>query len=119
MAGKGLKADVRQRDGLAVLELDGELDGFGEETLNIAYVRAEATKPQAVLLKFEQVAYINSTGIALVVQLLGRARRAGLPLLACGLSEHFQEIFRITRLADFVHVVADEASALRAVPSGG
>jgi hypothetical protein len=29
------------------------------------------------------------------------------------LSEHYQEIFRITRLADFMQMYADEASALK------
>jgi hypothetical protein len=29
-----------------------------------------------------------------------------------GLSPHYQEIFRITRLADFIGMVDDEASAL-------
>ena len=33
-------------------------------------------------------------------------------LLASGLSEHYVEIFRITRLADFMSVFPDEASAL-------
>ena len=51
-------------------------------------------------------------GVALVVGLLGRARRADLRLMVCGLSEHYMEIFRITRLAEFMSVFPDEASAL-------
>jgi hypothetical protein len=35
--------------------------------------------------------------------------------MVCGLSEHYMEIFRITRLAEFMSVFPDEASALAGV----
>ena len=53
--------------------------------------------------------YINSTGIALIVGLLGRARADGVAVRACGLSDHYREIFEITRLSDFMTIYADEA----------
>ena len=65
-----------------------------------------------MLLNFSDVDYINSTGIALIVGLLAQARKSHLRLLTSGLSEHYQEIFRITRLADFMSMVPDERAAL-------
>jgi anti-anti-sigma regulatory factor len=59
---------------------------------------------------------INSTGIALIVSLLARARKSKRKLLACGLSQHYVEIFQITRLVDFMSVFPDEASALSENP---
>jgi hypothetical protein len=44
------------------------------------------------------------------VGLIGRARRANKHLLACGLSQHFVEIFQVTRLADFIKIYPDEIS---------
>ena len=67
-----------------------------------------------VLLNFADVDYINSTGIALIVSILAQARKAHMPLITAGLSEHYQEIFRITRLADFMSIYPDEAAALAA-----
>ena len=58
-----------------------------------------------------RVEYINSTGIALLVSLLGKARRDGRPVTAWGLTDHYREIFEITRLADFMEVVTDEHAA--------
>ena len=97
---------------IAVIELHGEINGFAEEALNAAYEEAEREAPESVLLNFADVDYINSTGIALIVSLLARARTSHRRLLACGLSEHYVEIFNITRLADFMTVYSDEASAL-------
>lgn len=73
-----------------------------------------APSTDIILLNFSDVDYINSTGIALIVSLLTRARKAHCRLLACGLSDHYAEIFQITRLVDFIGIFPDEASALAA-----
>lgn len=113
MSSRALEAQVRQlKPRIAVIELQGEINGFADATLSAAYTEAEAMSPQAILLNFSQVDYINSTGIALIVTLLAKARKAHIRLLTCGLSEHYIEIFNITRLADFMSVYPTEASAL-------
>jgi anti-anti-sigma factor len=112
MAVQHLEASVRQEPGSAVLDLRGEINGFGQEALDAAYAEAEAKDPEAIILNFEEVDYINSTGIALIVGLLAKARASKRRLLAYGLSDHYVEIFNITRLSDFVGVYPDEESAL-------
>ena len=112
MPAKYLEADVRREPGVAVIELRGEIDGFAEEALTAAYGEAEAENPETILLNFKDVDYINSTGIALIVSLLARARASKRRLLACNLSDHYVEIFNITRLSDFMNVYPDEDSAL-------
>jgi anti-anti-sigma factor len=107
-----LSVEVRLEGDIAVLDLVGEINGFAEEALNAAYAEAEATDPKTVLLNFEKVDYINSTGIALIVGLLARARAAHRSLLACNLSDHYVEIFNITRLSDFMSVFPDEKTAV-------
>ena len=112
MATTPLEASVRQEAHAAVISLRGEIDSFGEETLNKAYDAAEALGTKAILLNFSGVDYMNSTGIALIVALLARARKSGRRLLTSGLSSHYVEIFQITRLADFMSLYPDEATAL-------
>ena len=114
MPANDLKVSVRQVWGGTVLDLRGEINDFAQEALNAAYAEAEAKKPETILLNFEEVDYINSTGIALIVGLLAKARASKRRLLAYGLSEHYLEIFNITRLSDFVGVFPDEESALSA-----
>jgi anti-sigma B factor antagonist len=107
-----LEASVRLKPGGTVLDLRGEINGFAQDALNAAYAEAEAKNPQTILLNFEEVDYINSTGIALIVGLLAKARASKRRLLAYGLSDHYVEIFNITRLSDFVSVLPNEESAL-------
>jgi anti-anti-sigma factor len=117
MPTNNFEATVRREQGAAVIELRGEINAFAETALNAAYAEAESQSPEVILLNFRQVDYINSTGIALIVGLLAQARKAHRRLLACGLSDHYTEIFQITRLVDFMSVYPDEASALAGGPA--
>jgi anti-anti-sigma factor len=99
------QAEVTESDGTAVLALIGEINGLADAALTAAYQRAEETSPTTIVLDFSAVDYINSTGIALIVGLLAKARAAHIPLTAVGLSDHYREIFTITRLSDFIEIV--------------
>ena len=92
------------------VRLTGDLNARADETLADAYARVSTLGARRVSLDFGGVGYINSTGIALVVRLLADARRDGRTVRAIGLSEHYQEIFRITRLSDFMEIVEGDAA---------
>ena len=87
------------------VRMHGDLDGRAEETLGTAYAQVAAIGSGRLTLDFGEVSYINSTGIALVVRLLADARRDGRTVRAVGLTPHYREIFRITRLSDFMDIV--------------
>ena len=112
MPAKSLEAQVRHQPRVAIVEFQGEIDSFAEDIMNAAYAEAQSQDANVILLNFSKVDYINSTGIALIVSLLAKARKSKRRLLACGLSSHYQEIFEITRLVDFMSVYPDESSAL-------
>ena len=112
MPANHLEVSVRRERGGALLDLRGEINGFAQEALNAAYAEAETKDPETILLNFEEVDYIDSTGIFLITRLLAKARASKRRLLAYGLSDHYVEIFEITRLSDFVSVFPDEESAL-------
>lgn len=103
---------ARSGEVTVTIDLFGDINAEAETVLNRAYDQAEALDPKRILLTFDGVDYINSTGIALIVGLLARARKQKRSLATCGLSPHYQEIFRITRLVDFMEVYADETEAL-------
>lgn len=108
------RAQVRRQPRAAIIELGGEINASAEHALQSAYEQADQSNPEVIVLNFAQVAYMNSTGIALVVAVLAQARQKHRQVVACGLSSHYREIFEITRLADYMPVFSDEASALSA-----
>ena len=119
MPGAEFGAEVRQHDSTGVIDLHGEINLGADQALLAAYDAAVRNDPRTVVLNFAEVEYINSTGIALIVGLLARARAEHRPVTACGLSEHYRQIFAITRLSDFMPIFPDEeAAAEHEAPAG-
>jgi anti-sigma B factor antagonist len=110
-----LTMEIREvADGVRVIDIEGEITSFAEQ--EIAAVHEEAGKgARAVILNFEGLDYMNSGGIGLLVTTLIRAQRTGHSLMAYGLSEHYREIFSLTRLDEAITIHDDEASALGAL----
>ena len=106
--------DVRHDPESAVIVLTGQIDREAATLLATAYDEAASTNPSVVVLDFDAVDYINSTGIALIVSLLGRARAEKRAVHASGLTEHYRHIFDITRLSDFIQVFSDVDAAVGA-----
>ncbi|HEY3523519.1 MAG TPA: STAS domain-containing protein [Candidatus Limnocylindrales bacterium] len=92
------------------IALHGDITADADPGLPDAYAAATSGGPRSVLLDFADVGFMNSTGIALVVELLADAMQHGRSLRATGLSQHYREIFEITRLAEHITVVADPAT---------
>jgi anti-anti-sigma factor len=110
MATAELSAHVHDDAGTAVIELAGDVDRNAEPALEEAY--SQAGSARSIVLDFSGVHYINSTGIAVIVGLLARARANGQQLSARGLTEHYRQIFEITRLADFMTMLDDGKEAV-------
>lgn len=111
-------------DRTSVIVIQGELSSFAEGALMDAYMRACAPtsdnaadkdarrSPVAIIFDFRQMDYMNSGGIGLLVTLLIRMNRLRQRMLAYGLSEHYQQIFAITRLDEAIAILDTESEAL-------
>lgn len=102
---------VERAGDASVLRLHGDIDRHAQEALDRA---ADGTGQDAIVLDFRDVGYINSTGIAVIVGLLARARAGGRQIRAYGLTSHYRQIFQITRISDFIGIYEDEAAAVAA-----
>lgn len=111
MAAKPAEAQLRTEGTTAVLILSGDINRTAETVLTDAYAQAAGAGATHIILNFAGTEFINSTGIAVIVGILAKARQEGRSVSACGLTEHYQHIFEITRLADFMPMFPDEVAA--------
>ena len=110
-----LSMDVRRvGDAVAVLDIEGEITAFCEDALMDAYTAGATDGTKAVILNFTRLEYMNSGGIGLLVTVLVRANRAKQKLLAFGLSEHYAQIFELTRLDEAIGIYDTEDAAVAA-----
>jgi anti-sigma B factor antagonist len=107
--------DVRETSAATrVIDISGDVTAQSEAVLMDAYDRAGAAGVTTVVLNFSGLDYMNSGGIGLVVMLLVRAQRKAQQVLAFGLSEHYRQIFELTRLDEAIGIHDSEEEALAA-----
>ena len=108
--------EVRQANAkTSILDIQGEINAYAENVLMDAYTQASSSGAQAIILNFSKLDYMNSSGIGLLVTLLIRVQRQKQTLMAFGLSDHYLQIFELTRINEAIKIYADEASALAAI----
>jgi anti-sigma B factor antagonist len=100
---------------VSIIDIEGEVSAFAEDTLMEAYAEANTPTTRAIILNFNGLEYMNSSGIGLLVTLLIRINRQKQRMLAYGLSEHYKHIFELTRLNEAIGIYDTEANALTAV----
>ncbi len=98
----------------SIIDIHGEINAYAENALMDAYAQASTGGARTVILNFQNLEYMNSSGIGLLVTLLIRAKRQNQHLLAYGLNEHYRQIFELTRLNEAIVIYDDETSALAA-----
>jgi anti-anti-sigma factor len=95
--------------GIAVLRFSGDISSSSHDALLGTYETVNKSKP--VLLDFSKVDYINSSGIALVIQMLMEANKSGQKIAAFGLTPHFQKVFTMVGITKYASLFPDEAAA--------
>ena len=96
----------------AVIDIKGDVTAASEPVLMSAYEEAAALGARRFVLNFGGLGYMNSGGIGMLVTVLVRANRQHKELAAFGLSDHYREIFELTRLDEAITIYDDERSAL-------
>lgn len=99
---------------VAVIDIVGDVTADAKAALEAAYDEI-GPSARAVVLNFTGLGYMNSSGIGMLVTLLVRTNRNRQRLLAFGLSDHYTEIFSLTRLDEAIAVVDDEDAAVSTV----
>lgn len=112
-----LALNVRKVGMVGVIDLSGEVTSTAERPLMEAFALATENQLPYVLLNFTNLNFINSSGIGLLITLLIRARRQQVRLMASGLSDHYRQIFELTRLNEAFALFTTEEEALAALES--
>jgi anti-anti-sigma factor len=100
---------------VAVLRFEGDIASTSKEAVLGAYETLPKETARLILLDFTRVDYINSSGIALVIQLLIEATNAEQKVCAFGLSAHFSKVFTMVGIHNYAGLFASQSEALAAL----
>ena len=96
----------------AVISLEGEVDMHESPRLREALLNAIAARPQLVVLDLEDVTFIDSSGVATLVEAMKLAKAADLQLVLAGMNDKVRDVFALARLDKFFRLAASRREAL-------
>jgi anti-sigma B factor antagonist len=97
-----------------IVDLLGEISSLSSNEMTEIFTQAIQGNIRTVIFNFTGVKYLNSFGIGMLVMLLIRARRDGINIVGSGLSDHYRNIFKITRLDEVIPLYPSDEIALAA-----
>jgi anti-sigma B factor antagonist len=100
---------------VTVLRFEGDIASTSKDAVLGTYQGLPKETAKTILLDFTKVDYINSSGIALVIQLLMEAANAGQKILAFGLSAHFTKVFTMVGITKYAGLFPTQAEAMSAI----
>lgn len=106
-----LEIAVREAAGATVFDLAGDLTENAEAVFETV-IKPRISPACRLVMNCSRVGYINSSGIALVISFITALQSSGGTLRVFGLTPHFQKIFEIVGLTQYLRIDPDEAHAL-------
>ena len=100
---------------VTVLRFTGDISSASKDAVLGSYEALDKAAHRRILLNFKGVEYLNSSGIALVIQLLMEASKGGQTVAICGLTQHFTKVFTMVGITKYATLYGDEAGALAAL----
>jgi anti-anti-sigma factor len=96
---------------VTLLDIKGDITAFSEPFVNDAYKSSSSQGAKKILFNFDDKAYINSGGIAVLIQVLAQTKRNNQTVGITGLSEHFKKVFHMVGITKFaaIHPSVDDA----------
>jgi anti-sigma B factor antagonist len=95
-----------------ILALEGDIDLHRSPEVKETLEPLIAQKVPRILVDFSAVTYIDSSGLATMIETLQRINSYGGKFAMFGLRESVRTVFEIARLDQIFRLFADEASAL-------
>jgi anti-anti-sigma factor len=110
-----IEIKLEKQGEVTIFDIRGDLTSFSETSLNDAYQTANEQDARKILLKIEEDAYINSGGIALLIQLMAQIKQNNQFVVIAGISEHFTKIFNMVGITKFAKIYDSIEAAIEAL----
>lgn len=107
-----LKIFKKKLDDVGIVALVGDVTSLSEEQIIKSYEEFADDGLHLIIFDFALVSYINSSGIAILIGIVNKAKQKGLTISVAGLAPHFQKIFKMVGLTRFIQLHDSVENAL-------
>lgn len=108
-----MKTATRVQSGTTIVDVTGDIDMGTSPALRKTLLDSLRSTPRLVV-NLGEVRYVDSSGIASLVEVLKEARNTGKRLVLFGLNKAVQQVLQLTRLTKVFEIRETEQEALEA-----
>jgi len=106
-----MNVETRTRDGVRIVDVSGDVDLKGSPVLRKTLFGALKEAPK-VALNLAAIRYIDSSGIAVMIEGLKEAQRLNRDFVLFGMSPAVLDVFKLTHVIRIFRVAETEEEAL-------
>lgn len=107
--------DVRDHDGIRVIQVEGEVRTEDARTLGKTFEELLEEGDIDLVLDLGEVGYVTSAGLGHIVSIAAVLRRRGGNLAVCNLQGDVRKAFSVTRIDKVVEVLPSVEAAVEAL----
>ena len=108
-----IEIKVESRNGATIVRPKGDVDLQRSPILRDQLKSVSEKKPGRLIVDLSDVSYMDSSGVATLVEAMQLARRGKYPLVLCSLQDRVKSIFEIARLDTVFQIAPDLDSAMQ------
>jgi len=103
---------IESKNGLSVCHIDGEIDINSSPAIKKAFDKLISQKAPRVVISLANVTYVDSSGLATLVEILKNMKSYGGKLRLTSLSPKIKSLFEITKLEKLFEIMSNEEEAV-------
>lgn len=104
-----------EKNGILVCYVTGEVDINTSPEIKKVFDKLIGAKEKKIILNFKDVSYVDSSGLATLVEILKGLRSYGGKLKLSNLSTKVKNLFEITKLEKLFDIVLEEEDGVKAL----
>lgn len=103
---------VQRQGDITIMDVRGDITSFSESVFKAACQQVHERGARKIIIKIEKYAYINSGGIALIIQTLYKIKENSQVAAIAGISPHFNKIFNMVGIGKFAGIFENLSEAI-------
>jgi anti-sigma B factor antagonist len=107
-----MSVKIENKNGLSVFHVDGEMDINSSPGIKKSFDKLLSARTPKVIINLSKVTYVDSSGLATLVEILKNMRSYGGKLRLSNLSAKVRSLFEITKLEKLFEIIANEEEAV-------
>ncbi len=107
-----MEIQVRNHTGVAIIEVHGEVDLYTSPRVREAILGVMSARTPTVVVDLSGVGYMDSSGVATLVEGLQSSRGYGGAFRLAGLGDGVRQVFKFAKLEKVFEIYVDAQEAL-------